>query len=127
MAGQTNQKAGFAAWFRRELTRREMSPADFANEYHFDTGSISRYLNGSRNPSPKVVDRIADALRVDVNVALIAAGHKPPDITIDPNSPEARLLPLIRAIPWTERDLYLFEEQLRLLGRSLRGELFKEE
>jgi transcriptional regulator with XRE-family HTH domain len=117
----------FPDWLKGQLRRREWTPADFARKLDVGSGTVSMWLNGKRVPGPKSCDLIADALGVDIDVVLTAAGHRPPDIRIDPDSPEARLLPLIRQVPWDERQLRIFEEQLRILIKGLRGEYFTDD
>lgn len=75
---------------------------DLSRRMKVNHGTISMWLSGQRNPSAKSVRKLAQALGVDEDVALIAAGHKSPDPYLEPDSPETRLLPLIRKVEWTE-------------------------
>lgn len=61
------------------------------------------WVSGDRTPSPQSVDRIADVLGMDVDHVLTIAGHRPAIFEADPDSPEARLVPLIRQVDWTSR------------------------
>jgi len=54
-------------WNLRRLRKeREITQEDFATDGDFDRGYISGVERGVRNPSVKVLVRIADALKVDV-------------------------------------------------------------
>lgn len=70
-------------WNLRRLRKeREITQEDFATDSGFDRGYISGVERGVRNPSVKVLVRIADALKVDVaelfdaeKAAEFASGH----------------------------------------------------
>jgi transcriptional regulator with XRE-family HTH domain len=117
----------FGDWLAGQLLSREWSKAEFARRLGVSNGDVSRWVRGVRIPRPDTVDKIADVLGVDVDLALTMAGHRPPVFRIEPGTPEARLLPLIRQVPWDERQLRMFEEQLRILIKGLRGEYFTTE
>lgn len=54
-------------WNLRRLRKaREVTQEDFATDSGFDRGYISGIERGVRNPSVLVLDRIANALDVDV-------------------------------------------------------------
>ena len=54
-------------WNLRRLRKeREITQEDFATDSGFDRGYISGVERGVRNPSVKVLVRIANALKVDV-------------------------------------------------------------
>ena len=54
-------------WNLRRLRKeREITQEDFATDSGFDRGYISGVERGVRNPSVKVLVRIADSLKVDV-------------------------------------------------------------
>jgi hypothetical protein len=61
---------------------------------------------------------------LDYDVVATRAGYRPSELLhLDPNSPEARLLPYIRQIKWTERDLGAIIAQLEFLIKAQRGDL----
>lgn len=93
----------FADWLRRQLHRREWTQADFARKLGVGTGTVANWATGARIPSPGSVDRVADAMGVDVDYLLTVTGHRPPVFEIDPDSPEAKLVPLIRQVDWASR------------------------
>lgn len=64
---------------------------------------MSAWINDRRRPDTASCDRIADVLFLDVDEVLAVAGHRPPDIGIDPDSATARLMPLIEQIDWDSR------------------------
>ncbi|TPE63096.1 helix-turn-helix transcriptional regulator [Sandaracinobacter neustonicus] len=54
-------------WNLRRLRKeQEITQEDFATDSGFDRGYISGVERGVRNPSVKVLVRIADSLKVDV-------------------------------------------------------------
>lgn len=78
------------------------------------------------NDQPKGahIDAIADVLVLDYDVVATRAGYRPRELMqIDPDSPEAQLLPYIRAIQWSDRELEMIKAQLRFLAESQRGDL----
>lgn len=74
---------------------------------------VSRWVRDERVPRPDTIDHIADVLGVDVDYALTMAGHRPATFEVDPESPEGKLIPIIRRIHWTDERLYAVEHQLR--------------
>lgn len=58
---------------RRLRAERELTQEDFATDSGFDRGYISGVERGVRNPSILVLERIANALGVDVAELLDAA------------------------------------------------------
>jgi transcriptional regulator with XRE-family HTH domain len=119
--------AGFGSWLANQIRARGMNQAEFAIALGVGTSTVSRWVNG-RVPEAALLEKIADVLIVDYDVVATKAGYRPKELLqVDPNSPEARLLPLIRQVPWDERQLRMFEEQLRILIKGLRGEYFTSE
>lgn len=104
----------FASWLKRQLLRREWTQADLARRLNVSTGTVANWATGSRLPSTASVDRIADVLGIDIDDVLVAAGHRPPTFDIDPDSPEAQLIPLIRQIDWESRPGRLEEVEAEL-------------
>lgn len=74
-----------------------------AKELGMSHGLVSQWLKGERNPSPASLDIVADKLVADLDMLLTLAGHRPPDIELDPDSATARLMPLIEQIDWDSR------------------------
>ena len=58
---------------RRLRAERELTQEDFATDSGFDRGYVSGVERGVRNPSILVLERIANALGVDVAELLDAA------------------------------------------------------
>jgi len=90
----------FGQWLQHQLDRREWTKAEFARRLGVANGDVSRWVRDERVPSPASIDRIADVLGVDVDLALTMAGHRPPDLHVDPDSATAQLMPLIEKIDW---------------------------
>jgi transcriptional regulator with XRE-family HTH domain len=93
----------FGQWLTHQLERRDWSKAELARRIGVANGDVSRWARDERVPSPAKVEDIADALDVDVDYVLTVAGHRPPDVEIDPDSPTAQLMPLIEKIDWASR------------------------
>ncbi len=92
----------FGEWLGLQLDRREWSGADLARRLGVANGNVSRWLRDERKPSSATVDRIADVLGIDVDIALTYAGHRPSGaLQIDPDGPTARLRPLIEKVNWS--------------------------
>jgi transcriptional regulator with XRE-family HTH domain len=110
-------------WLKRQLSQREWNGADLAKRLNSSNGTVSNWMNGVRTPNPETVMRIASVLGADVDYLLTLAGHRPPDPYFDPDSAEAQLLPYIRAIEWTPRDLAIIKAQLETMIKAQKGEL----
>lgn len=87
-------------WLQRELDSRDWLGADLARKIGSSNGTVSNWITGARKPNPETIQRIADVLNADVDYLLTLAGHRPADPYFDPDAPEARLLPYIRAVDW---------------------------
>lgn len=117
----------FPLWLRQELDDREWTPMEFSRRLGVGHGTISMWLSGKRHPNPKSIKLVADALVIDEDVAMIAAGHKSPDPYLDPDNPTARLSPLIEKIDWTSRPgrLEEMENELRFMVEADRKNRFR--
>ena len=73
-----------ATWIRRQLERREWSPADLTRHLGVGTGRVSEWLSGKRRPSPASCLKLADVFDADPDVVLALAGHRPPTPSSDP-------------------------------------------
>lgn len=91
----------FPTWLAQELRRREWTQSDFARRMKIGTGSVAMWMTGTRNPSPRSLDRIADVLAVDVDFLLTLAGHRPKDLGGEDDIIKRELLPLMRQIDWS--------------------------
>ena len=90
----------FGQWLRWQLDRRDLRGADLARLLNTANGNVSRWLRDERVPSTESIERIADVLSLDIDTALTMAGHRPASIDLDPDSPTARLMPLIERVNW---------------------------
>lgn len=68
--------SNFAQWLQRQIERREWDQARLARETRSSSGAVSMWLTGQRVPSPKSIERIADALDFDPDYVLALAGHR---------------------------------------------------
>ena len=92
------QEVGFGAWLQWQLDRREWSQSDFARKAGVSTGLVSNWVSGVRRPSPASVDKIADALMIDVDDVLMRAGHRPALSTDAIDALHARIDPYLRRV-----------------------------
>lgn len=104
----------FPGWLKRQIALREWSVTEFSRRLGVNHGTVSMWLSGARNPSPKSIDKITDILGVDNDIALTMAGHRPPVFEVDPDSAEAQLIPLIRQVDWASRPGRVEEMQAEL-------------
>jgi transcriptional regulator with XRE-family HTH domain len=124
MKSKSSAPETIGSWLRRELDSRDMIGADLARRIGSSNGTVSNWITGTRVPNPETIQRIADALNADVDYLLTLAGHRPEDPYFDPDSPEAQLLPYIRAVDWSKHgnELAMFKRQLEFLVEVDRGE-----
>lgn len=114
----------FGVWLRGAFASRGMNQSEFARKIGVAHGTVSRWVNG-RIPEAALIERIADVLVLDYDVVATKAGYRPRELLeIDPDSPEAKLLPYIRAIDWTkhDRELAMIQRQLEFIAEVDRGE-----
>lgn len=80
-----------------------MNQTEFAQRVGVAHGTVSRWING-RIPEAALIERIADVLVLDYDVVATKAGYRPRELlNVDPDSPTARLAPLIEQIDWASR------------------------
>lgn len=101
-------------WLRRQIVLSGLSRQQFANKAKVAKSTVSRWISGDR-PSAKQIERIADALVMDPETVMRAVGYLDLDLEIDPNSPTARLMPLIEKVNWDD-----YPERLHTLEMELR-------
>lgn len=104
----------FGAWLSREIKSQGMSQGEFARRVGVSATTVSRWVNG-RVPDGQFIERIADVLLLDADEVLTRSGYRPPDSELDPDSPEGRIIALVKRIHWTDRDAEIIEAQLRLM------------
>lgn len=102
----------FGRWLQHQLDRREWKPADFARKARVSSGLVSNWLSGARRPNPASVDKIADALVIDVDEVLTRAGHRPALPRDELEAVHARLDPRLRRVQWSEFRYGLVESML---------------
>lgn len=90
----------FSRWLSQQISKKDWTQADFARELGASTGLVSMWLSGDKLPSPKSIDKIADALRLDVDLVLTMAGHRPPTYETDPNDPKELTIQRLRRLKW---------------------------
>lgn len=88
----------FAAWFARQLARREWSPADFHRQTGVSTGLISDWLKSRKRPGPASCRRIADAFGVDLDFVLVLAGHREATEPLGPDDEKVRIISLVKRL-----------------------------
>lgn len=104
---------------RRRIIEHYRTQTAFSEALGVPQGTISRWVNG-RRPDGDYLDDISDLLFWDYDDLATQAGYRPRglSIAIDPKSPEGQLVPYIRRIDWTDRDLRRQKAQLRELAKE---------
>jgi len=92
----------FGTWLDRQLIRRELSKSDFARAINRTPARVSEWVLGRRVPDPASCEVIADALRMDLDLVLWQAGHRPNVEAIDLDSPKAMVHGWVDRIDWAE-------------------------
>lgn len=93
----------FGNWLASEIRLRGLNQAEFAQKVGATPTTVSRWVNG-RVPAGRFIERIADVLVLDYDLVATKAGYRPRELLeIDPDSPTARLEPLIEAVDWSAR------------------------
>ena len=91
----------FVEWLRGQLRRRGWNAAELARRLQVPSGTISRWMTGERQPSPRSCDLLADVLGVDLDLVLALAGHRPgPEVTA-PDDQRAAIIALLERINLT--------------------------
>jgi transcriptional regulator with XRE-family HTH domain len=62
---------------------------------------VSRWVNAGRIPSPESCDLLADALGLDVDRVLVAAGHRPNIEAIPLTDEQTAIIALVRRVNLT--------------------------
>jgi transcriptional regulator with XRE-family HTH domain len=112
----------FRRWFAEQLRRRGWNQADFVRESGFATGTVSRWINGSRLPDPASIDLIADVLGADVKTVMVLAGHLPKEGPIDPDDPVERICGMVRRLKPDEGQVETLEVLLASWLRQKRDQ-----
>jgi transcriptional regulator with XRE-family HTH domain len=113
-AGRTRHEAelvNFGGWLRTQLERRGWSRHYFAQSAGIITSTVYKWTNNEQRPSPKHCVIIADALGVDLDLVLAAAGHRLRD-DVAPGVVRAEIAALLGRVP---------EELLVVLAPMLRA------
>lgn len=105
-----NPEASYGAWMREEMRRREWRQADFARATEIDVSMVSRWLQG-RRPDPASLERVAEALGVDLDTLLTLAGHRP-RTPRDDDPRVAALVAKVRQITWTPERYLIVDAML---------------
>jgi transcriptional regulator with XRE-family HTH domain len=91
----------FVEWLRGQLRRRGWNAAELARRLHVPSGTVSRWMTGERQPSPRSCDLLADVLGVDLDLVLTLAGHRPGAETPSPDDQRAEIIAFLERITLT--------------------------
>ena len=95
-------ESALVPWLERQLAAREWRQADLARGLGISTGMVSNWLTGQRRVSPYYCERIAALFGADVDYLLALAGHRPMDLSTDPDDPVEQLVTKLRRVRLTE-------------------------
>jgi transcriptional regulator with XRE-family HTH domain len=107
----------FRAWLNAQLVRREWTMADLARHLETPNATVARWMSGDRRPSPESCDKLADALRVDVDRVLVLAGHRPDIEAIPVDDRATTLMSMLRRVDLDQPERY--ETLYQLLDHML--------
>jgi len=79
---------------------KEWTAADFARALKKPNGSVSRWINGSRRPSPESCEDIADVLNQPPKLVMSHAGYPVQDQQVDPRTDG--IISIVERIAWNE-------------------------
>jgi transcriptional regulator with XRE-family HTH domain len=103
----------FREWLQEELHQRRWRAVDLARRLEVPNGTISRWLSGERQPSPRYCEMLADVLGVDADYVLTLARHRLPSVAIAPDDPRQRIIALVERINLTPSQAAGLEGMLR--------------
>lgn len=91
----------FGTWLRRKLVERNLNQRRLALMIGASTGMVSGWAHDKRRPEPDNVAKIAQALGVPEEEALVRAGYRQRrDTDLDPR--RAELVEMARQLPLSE-------------------------
>jgi transcriptional regulator with XRE-family HTH domain len=91
----------FGRWLKNELRRRDWNMSDLARRINSDPSAVGRWARGDRIPDPASCDLLADALGIDIDRVLVAAGHRPNIEAIPVDDDRATIAALLRQVELT--------------------------
>ena len=103
----------FREWLQNQLTQREWRAAELARRLGVPSGTVSRWLSGERQPTPRSCDRLAAILGIDADLVLSLGGHRPGAQPIPPNDPRERIITLLQRLELTPSQAAGLEAMLR--------------
>ena len=110
MRHMTKEEAAlkFSIFLQDALERKHWTQYALARAMGVTHGQVSHWHNAKRVPSPRSCRRIAEAMDLDPDVVLHAAGHRAPAIPLDEESPGGTIMALVHRIDWL-RDEAVYE------------------
>lgn len=61
---------------KKELKKRKMAIAELAREIRFSEGSFNEILNGKKNLTPNVMNKVSSALDISLSTTCVHCGQK---------------------------------------------------
>lgn len=110
-------------WLQRKLKEREWNQSDFARHLGVGTGTVTRWLQGTR-PDTEYIDRIAELFHADTDYVLTLAGHRPPDPQYAKDDPRNHIISQLGKISDEQAMVLLdmIESMQKRLSRILASE-----
>lgn len=95
----------FGRWLAAAIRERGINQAVFAERVGASETTVSRWIN-RRVPDGAFIGPIAQVLMLDYDYVAGLAGYRPQGApALDPETPEGRIVPLVRRIAWTPERL----------------------
>jgi transcriptional regulator with XRE-family HTH domain len=103
----------FREWLYEELHQRRWRAVDLARRLEVPSGTVSRWLSGERQPSPRSCEILANILGVDADFVLTLARHRPAARSLAADDPRQRIIELIERIDLSPSQAAGLEAMLR--------------
>jgi len=103
----------FTAWLENELAKRGWTPADLAHAAGLGNSTVTRILNGGRNPGPEFCRSVAKALAEPEETVFRQAGLLSPLPADENDLTLGALLDIVKRLPRDEREELLWYADAR--------------
>ena len=107
-------RESFGQWLNAQLKRRDWNQAEFARQTGSAPSRVNDWIRDVRMPSPASCERIADALRIDVDevLARVYVGHRLNHVD---DAETAAMIVKLRRIQWTPDRRHMIDSMLESL------------
>lgn len=107
----------FGAWYREQRKGAGKTQEEVALECHVNEVTLSRIENGRTGVSKEMTESLARAIGVDINEALLRAGHAPKNAFERETEEEREMKLILRDVPERQRPALL--KAMRSMAEAL--------